>query len=52
MDCVNGFNKAGALLGLILNHLQPVVLLIIALLANKNKTNKSRNILLYMYIFT
>ena len=30
MDCVNGFNKAGALLGPILNHLQPVVLLVIA----------------------
>lgn len=30
MDCVNGFNKVGALLGPILNHLQPVVLLIIA----------------------
>ena len=30
IDCVNGFNKAGALLGPILNHLQPVVLLVIA----------------------
>lgn len=30
IDCVNGFNKAGSLLGPILNHLQPVVLLIIA----------------------
>jgi len=30
MDCVNGFNKLGSLLGPILNHLQPVVLLIIA----------------------
>lgn len=30
MDCSNGFNKLGSLLGPILNHLQPVVLLIIA----------------------
>ena len=30
IDCVNGFNKTGALLGPILNHLQPVVLLVIA----------------------
>lgn len=30
MDCVNGFNKFGSLLGPILNHIQPVVLLIIA----------------------
>ena len=30
IDCSNGFNKIGALVGPILNHLQPVVLLIIA----------------------
>jgi hypothetical protein len=30
IDCVNGFNKVGALLGPILNHLQPIVLLLIA----------------------
>lgn len=30
IDCVNGFNKLGSLLGPILNHLQPVVLLILA----------------------
>jgi hypothetical protein len=30
IDCVNSFNKLGSLLGPILNHLQPVVLLIIA----------------------
>jgi len=30
MNCTNGFNKVGALLGPILNHLQPVVLLVIA----------------------
>lgn len=30
MDCVNGFNKVGSLLGPILNHLQPIVLLVIA----------------------
>lgn len=30
IDCVNGFNKIGALLGPILNHLQPVILLVLA----------------------
>lgn len=30
INCVNGFNKTGALIGPILNHLQPIVLLIIA----------------------
>jgi hypothetical protein len=30
MDCTNGFNKFGSLIGPILNHLQPIVLLIIA----------------------
>lgn len=30
IDCSNGFNKLGSLLGPILNHLQPVVLLIVA----------------------
>lgn len=30
IDCTNGFNKIGSLLGPILNHLQPVVLLILA----------------------
>jgi hypothetical protein len=30
IDCTSGFNKIGSLLGPILNHLQPVVLLVIA----------------------
>jgi hypothetical protein len=30
IDCVNGLNKVGALLGPIFNHLQPIVLLILA----------------------
>jgi len=30
MDCANGFNKLGSLLGPILNHLQPIVLLVMA----------------------
>lgn len=30
IDCNNGFNKVGSLLGPILNHLQPVVLLVLA----------------------
>lgn len=30
IDCVNGLNKIGSMLGPILNHLQPVVLLILA----------------------
>ena len=30
IDCVNGFNKIGALLGPIFNHLQPIVLLVLA----------------------
>jgi hypothetical protein len=30
IECTNGFNKLGSLLGPILNHLQPVVLLVLA----------------------
>lgn len=30
IDCVNGLNKVGALLGPIFNHLQPIVLLLLA----------------------
>ena len=30
LDCSNGFNKLGSLLGPILNHLQPIVLLVLA----------------------
>lgn len=30
IDCVNGFNKIGSLIGPILNHLQPLVLLLLA----------------------
>lgn len=53
--CVNGFNKVGSLLGPILNHLQPVVLLIIAstLLESNNLISPSivipANILYLIY---
>lgn len=30
IDCKNGFNKLGSLLGPILNHLQPIVILVLA----------------------
>ena len=30
IECINGFNKIGALLGPILNHLQPIVILLLA----------------------
>lgn len=30
IDCINGFNKIGALLGPILNNIQPIVMLVVA----------------------
>lgn len=46
IDCVNGFNKIGSLLGPILNHLQPVVLLILATIFLEPANLISQNIVI------
>lgn len=45
-DCTNGFNKVGALLGPILNHLQPIVLLVIATIFLEPANLISQNIVI------
>jgi hypothetical protein len=57
IECTNGFNKLGALLGPILNHLQPIVILLLANMflqpENLISTNivVSSNILYLFYVF-
>jgi hypothetical protein len=50
IDCVNGFNKIGALLGPILNHLQPVILLILCIIFLKPTYLIPNNIILFSNI--
>jgi len=54
INCVNGFNKMGALLGPILNHLQPIVLLIFATIYLSSSNIISQNIIIpanIIYLF-
>ena len=54
IDCVNGFNKTGALLGPIFNHLQPIVLLVLATIFLQPANLISSNIVIpanVLYIF-
>ena len=54
IDCENGYNKTAALLGPILNHLQPIVLLIIASIFLKPVNVISPNIIIpanILYLF-
>jgi hypothetical protein len=56
ISCTNGFNKVGALLGPIFNHLQPIVLLLVATMfldpANLISQNVviPANILYFVYV--
>ena len=54
IDCVNGFNKLGSLLGPIFNHLQPIVLLVLANLYLQPTNLISSNIVIpanMLYLF-
>lgn len=46
INCSNGFNKVGSLIGPILNHLQPVVLLVIAIIFLEPANLISQNIVI------